>query len=82
MNSSQPIIIYTDNQSCMKLVENEKFSNRTKHVDIKYHYIRNTVDQGRIELRYVPTDENIADMFTKPLGSIKIKLLRGRALLN
>jgi hypothetical protein len=57
----------------MKLISNQKFSNRSKHIDTKYHYVRHLVELGEIELKYCSTDENIADMMTKPLGSIKMK---------
>ena len=67
------ITLLTDSQSSMKLITNQKFSNRSKHIDTKYHYVKQLVDSGEIELRYCSTDENIADMMTKPLGYIKLK---------
>lgn len=70
---SDKTIVYTDSQSSMKLISNQKFSNRSKHIDTKYHYIKNLVDSGEVELKYCSTDQNIADMMTKPLGSIKLK---------
>ena len=71
------ITIYTDSQSSMSMIMNQKFSNRTKHIDTKYHFIRDKVDSGEIDLKYVPTETNVADMMTKPLGSVKLSLLRG-----
>lgn len=76
------ITIFTDNQSCISMIGNEKFSNRTKHIDAKYHYIREQVTSGRIRLEYCPTAENIADLMTKPLGSIKTEKLREMAKLT
>ena len=67
------ITLYTDSQSSMKLISNQKFSNRSKHIDTKYHYVKQLVDLGEIELKYCSTDVNIADMMTKPLGNIKLK---------
>ena len=67
------IILYTDSQSSMKLISNQKFSNKSKHIDTKYHYVKQLVDLGEIELKYCSTDVNIADMMTKPLGNIKLK---------
>ena len=69
------IILYTDSQSSMKLICNQKFTvcNRSKHIDTKYHYVKQLVDLGEVELKYCSTDVNIADMMTKPLGNIKLK---------
>ena len=74
--------VLTDSQSSMKLIKNQKFSNRTKHIDTKYHYVRQLADSGDIALKYCQTDVNIADMLTKPLGSTKIKQLRALAGLD
>jgi transposase InsO family protein len=71
--------IYTDSQSCIAMINNHKYSNRTKHIDTKYHYIREEVNSGRVKLEYCPTDVNIADLMTKPLGPTKTEALRRRA---
>ena len=72
----------TDNQSCMAIVKNENFSNRTKHIDARYHYIRSLVTDGKVYLEYVPTEVNIADLLTKPLGPTRIsELMRLAGLL-
>jgi Reverse transcriptase (RNA-dependent DNA polymerase)/Integrase core domain/gag-polypeptide of LTR copia-type len=78
----QPIPVFMDSQSCMKMVTNEKFSNRTKHIAVRYQFAKNHVHNNEIELKYVPTDENIADMLTKPLAGTKIRTLRELARLN
>lgn len=70
------VTIYTDSQSSISKINNKKFSNRSKHIDTKYHFIQDQVENGEINLVYHPTETNIADMMTKPLGSIKIKDLR------
>lgn len=79
---NEPITIFTDSQSCMAMIKNEKFSGRTKHMETKYHYIREQVMIGRIKLEYVPTDVNIADLMTKPLGGVKTEALRKLAGLE
>jgi Reverse transcriptase (RNA-dependent DNA polymerase) len=73
---SNSIPIFIDSQSCMKMVDNEKFSNRTKHIDVRYHFAKEEIVSGNIELIYEPTATNIADMLTKPLAGTKIKCLR------
>lgn len=69
-------IINVDSQPCIKMISNEKFSQRTKHIDVRFHFVKNALDENRIKLSYCPTDVNIADMMTKPLAGIKIKSLR------
>ena len=62
------------------MTKNPQFHGRAKHVDIKYHYIREQVNDGTVELKYCPTNNMIADMFTKGLGRdrfIKLRELAG-----
>jgi hypothetical protein len=66
----------------MDMTKNGKFSDRTKHIDIKYHFVKDLAEKDIIELEYVPTDINIADMLTKPLGRSKIQQLRKLAGLT
>ena len=73
---NSPTEIFTDSQSCLKFIKNDKFSNRTKHIDTKFHFVKDCVSNDLVYLNYVETNENIADMFTKPLGSVKLKYLR------
>ena len=49
--------IYCDNQSCVKLSKNLVFHDKSKHIDIKYHYIRDMVQTGAVKLHYVVIDE-------------------------
>eukprot|EP00253_Pinus_taeda_P024614 PITA_24614 len=53
----RPSVIYYDNQSCIKLTENPVFHDRSKHIGIKYHFIRDYVQKGAVKLEYIPTDE-------------------------
>ncbi len=66
--------VNVDNQSCMKMCENKKFSNRTKHVDTKYHFTADLKMKGVVDLKYCPTEKNVADMLTKPLRHVKENL--------
>lgn len=65
--------IFEDNQSCLKLVYNKKISNRTKHVDTKYHYVKDLKEKSILDYKYCPTDQMLADMLTKPLGAVKLR---------
>lgn len=63
--------IYCDNQSCVKLSKNPMFHDRSKHIEIKYHYIWNTVQRGVVRLKYVPTNEKVVNVLTKSLSQMK-----------
>jgi hypothetical protein len=61
-------VLLTDNQSAIDLSKNPEYHARSKHIDIQYHYVREVIQNGQVTLKYVPTKENIADVFTKPLS--------------
>jgi hypothetical protein len=69
-------VIHCDNQSCIKLSENPVFHDRSKHIDIRYHFIRDCVQRGAVRLDYIQTDEQIADIFTKALSRQKFMKFR------
>ena len=68
---SPPTAICVDNQGAMKLADNPQFHNRTKHIDIRYHFVRDTLAAGEITLRYLPTADMVADILTRPLPRVK-----------
>eukprot|EP00253_Pinus_taeda_P023383 PITA_23383 len=63
----RPSVIHCDNQSCIKLTENPVFHDRSKHIGIRYHFIRDYVQKGAVKLEYISTDEQVADILTKAL---------------
>jgi hypothetical protein len=73
-----PTIIHCDNQSYVKLSANHVFHDKLKHMDIKYHYIRDMVQRKVVHVQYVPTHEQIAYIFTKPLARTKFEEFRER----
>ena len=76
-------IIYEDNQSCIALAKNPIHHARSKHIDIQYHFIREKVELGEIELKYMATEDMIADALTKPLLAPKFaKLIHAMNLRN
>lgn len=76
-------VMFEDNQSCLKLVNTRKFSNRTKHIDTKFHFVRDLKQKGLIDYKYCPTDRMLADMLTKPLSKLKLRFLaKGCGLLT
>ena len=62
-----PITICQDNQGAIALAKNPEFHKRTKHIDTRYFYIRQLVEDHQIAIYYVPTQQMVADIFTKPL---------------
>ena len=62
-----PLILKEDNQACIRISENPTAHKRSKHIDIKYHFLREKVLEGTIALHYINTLEQLADVFTKAL---------------
>ena len=67
------VTLYVDNQGAIALAKNPVHHQRSKHIDIKYHYIRFEVEKKNVDLLYIPTEENVADIFTKPVSKEKLK---------
>lgn len=74
-NLEQPTVVYEDNQSCLKLIENEKFSNRSKHIDTRKFFVKSHVNEKTVQCVYCPTEQMLADMMTKPLPASRIQRL-------
>jgi len=75
-----PLTIYTDSESALKHVKNNVKHARTKHIDTRFHYVREAYTSGQTDLQYVPSSEQAADIFMKPLRPAKhveaVKLLK------
>ena len=57
--------VRVDNVSAIFMAETANSTNRTRHVDMRYHFVREYVEEGIIKILFVSTDKNLADMFTK-----------------
>ena len=64
-----PILLQNDNHGAMKLARNPITHSRSKYIDIRHHFVRDLVEREVIQLRYIPTDQNIADILTEPLAA-------------
>ena len=71
----EPIVIHKDNQGAIAMAKNPVGHARTKHIDIRYHFVREGVQNGVIVLKYVATDEMIVDILTKPLPKHRFEKL-------
>jgi hypothetical protein len=76
------VMILGDNQSAQALSRHGVKSERTKHIDIKYHFIQDEVSSGRVQLQWIPTAQQQADILTKPLGGTQHKTLREQLLVR
>lgn len=72
----EPTTIYVDNESAIKLAYNPEHHNRTKHIDVRFHFTRSLVEEKKIEICHVPTDKQAADILTKPLMKDKHEKMR------
>jgi hypothetical protein len=66
-------ILFSDNQSAISLAKDHQYHARTKHIDIRFHFIRWVITEGTLRLIYCPTDDMVADTLTKALPSAKTK---------
>jgi hypothetical protein len=71
-----PTIIHVDNQSAIAIANNTKSNKRTKHIDIRYHYIREAIANNAIVTKYCPSNQMLADILTKGLPRDKFTPLR------
>ncbi|KAJ9542306.1 hypothetical protein OSB04_028812 [Centaurea solstitialis] len=69
------IPIYCDNTSAIAIANNPVLHSKTKHIEVRYHFIRDHVMNGDIELHFFPTEYQLADLFTKPLDVTRFNML-------
>jgi len=77
-----PTKLFEDNQSCIKFIENEKASARIKHLDVRRCHIKEIIKQNEIRLQYCPTEDNQADILTKPVPGVRFTKLNTRLGLH
>jgi hypothetical protein len=71
------LVLYQDNKSTIQMLTNAKgTSSRTRHIHIRYFFVRDRVRSGEVEVRYMPTDDMIADFLTKPLTGKRFEDMR------
>jgi hypothetical protein len=67
-----------DNKSALALAKNPVFHERSKHINIRYHFIRGCLEDGSINASFINTSNQLADILTKSLGRVKFQELRAR----
>ena len=73
---TKSMVIYEDNQSAMIMANDPQFHGRSKHIDIKYHFIREQVTKRSLELKYCKSASMVADIMTKGLTGERFEKLR------
>ena len=68
----ESVILHVDNQGAIALAKNPVHHQRSKHIDIRYHFVRLEVQSGVVQLQYIPSESNVADIFTKPVTKVKL----------
>lgn len=72
----EPVTVYEDNQPCISVTEEPRKHKRMKHVEIQNFFVRELVQNGRIQLKYLPTEDQLADVMTKGLAAPRFRILR------
>ena len=84
--NQRSVSIHADNQGTISLASRRSTEKRSKHIDIRYHFLREKVASGFIQLSYVPSGDNVADIMTKPCSKVHLQkhcgLLFGKWLLR
>ena len=74
--SDGTLTVFEDNQGAIALAKNPEFHKRTKHIDIRYHFVREKVEEGQVVLKYCPTQGMLAYIMTKPITAAQFDALR------
>ncbi|KAJ1038315.1 hypothetical protein NDA10_002763 [Ustilago hordei] len=61
-------MVYSDNTGCIQVSKDPAQHWKLKHIDTKYHFVHNNIQEGRVQIKYVDTTRNLADILTKPIG--------------
>ncbi|CAM8999307.1 unnamed protein product [Rhodiola kirilowii] len=76
--STSKVVLNIDNKSAISLCKNPVHHDRSKHIDTRFHFIRECVEEGKIVVKHVSTNDQLADILTKPLGRLKFLEMKGR----
>ena len=65
-----------DNRSAIELMKNPVLHGRSKHIDVRFHFIRDCIERGELVVKYVATQDQRADILTKALGKVKFEAMK------
>ena len=73
-----PPMLYVDNKATISLIKNPILHDKSKHIEIRFHYIRECAVRGFIKIDFIQTEEQLGDIFTKSLARVRFKELRSK----
>jgi hypothetical protein len=73
-------VLHVDNQAAIQLSKYDVHHDRTKHIPLRYHFVREEINNNQVKVKYIPTEQQLADMFTKGLNAIAFKRLREKIM--
>ena len=75
-------VIYCDNQGAVRIFTSETSTSRTRHLDVRLQFTKQHILSGKYEIRYITSDDNVADCFTKALYRLSFERLVNRLLVS
>jgi len=72
------VTLCVDNQSAIRLIKNPEYHNRTKHIDVRFHFIRENYEKREIDVIYVSSHDQLADILTKGILKERFELLKSK----
>ena len=76
LGANEPVIVFSDSKGALDLSKTTKHHDRTKHINVRHHFLRQHVEEGRVRFIHTPTEFMLADAMTKPLGKEKFAACR------
>ena len=73
---AHPPALMVDNQSAIAIAKNPVLHDRSKHIDVKFHFLRDYVDEGQIVIEFVKTGRQLTNVLTKPFGRLRLTELK------